>query len=49
MLGNTQIYMKTQYLQTNQETALFKKRKALVAWKGKDRIALIKSLIYTRF
>ena len=30
------------------DTALFGKGKAVVALKGKDRVALIKSLIYAR-
>ncbi len=38
---NTHIYMKTECLQTKWEAVLFGKEK--------DRIALIESLIYTRF
>jgi len=30
------------------DAALFGKGKAVVAWKGKERVALIKSLIYPR-
>jgi hypothetical protein len=35
------VYMKTECLETKWDTALFE-------WKGKDRVALIKSLIWTR-
>jgi len=28
--------------------SIFGKGKAVVAWKGKDRVAFIKSLVYTR-
>ena len=42
---HTIIYMKTQYLQTNEMQHCFGKESALGVWGGGDRVALIKSWI----
>jgi len=42
------IFYENTMFMNKQDAALFGKRKAVVAWKGKDRVTLIKDLIYAR-